>query len=185
MIPWSTCHSRCAATPRRDSRGSIAPRFPITPTHDDDEETTPLGGEEALEDEVTLRFSSPERVVTENKATVARYMEGFRNSDHEQILSCLTDDVVWDIPGAFHIEGKAAFDREIENDAFVGKPAITVTRVLEENDVVVAEGTVRVQRKGGDFMNLVFCDVFVMRGGKIQQLISYLVPLNAGAPSAG
>jgi ketosteroid isomerase-like protein len=123
-----------------------------------------------------------ENTLTANKATVERYMEGFRNSDHELILSCLTDDVVWDIPGAFHIVGKEAFDREIENAAFVGRPAITVTRMTAENNVVVAEGAVRVQRKAGDFLNLVFCDVFVMQRGKIQQLISYLVPIDdAGA----
>ena len=110
-------------------------------------------------------------------------MEGFRNSDHELILSCLTEDVVWDIPGAFHIVGKEAFDREIENEAFVGNPAITVTRMTEENDIVVAEGAVRVQRSSGDFLNLVFCDVFVMQRGKIRQLISYLVPLVAAAPT--
>ena len=111
-------------------------------------------------------------------------MEGFRKSDHELILSCLTDDVVWDIPGAFHVVGKKAFDREIENEAFVGRPAITVSRMTEENDVVVAEGEVRVQRRSGDFVNVVFCDVFVMQRGKIRQLISYLVPVDAATPSA-
>ena len=111
-------------------------------------------------------------------------MEGFRRSDHELILSCLTDDVVWDIPGAFHVVGKKAFDREIENEAFVGRPAITVSRMTEENDVVVAEGEVRVQRRSGDFVNVVFCDVFVMQRGKIRQLISYLVPVDAATPSA-
>lgn len=121
--------------------------------------------------------------MSENKATVERYMEGFRNSDHELILSCLTDDVVWDIPGAFHIVGKDAFDREIENDAFVGKPAITVTRMTEEKDVVIAEGAVRVQRTSGDVATLVFCDVFVMRRGKIRQLISYLVPIDGASSS--
>ena len=132
----------------------------------------------------SMRARFAESTVTENKATVEKYMAGFRNSDHELILSCLTEDVVWDIPGAFHIVGKDAFDREIENDAFVGRPAITVTRMTEENDVVVAEGSVRVQRKGGDFLNLVFCDVFVMQRGKIQQLISYLVPLDGATPPA-
>ena len=122
--------------------------------------------------------------MSDNKSTVETYMEGFRNSDHELILSCLTDDVVWDIPGAFHVVGKKAFDREIENEAFVGRPAITVSRMTEENNVVVAEGEVRVQRKAGDFVHLVFCDVFVMQRGKIRQLISYLVPVDAATPSA-
>src|SRR5687768_3760397 len=43
--------------------------------------------------------------MTPNKSTVDRYMDGFRKSDHAQILSCLTDDVEWEIPGAFHIRG--------------------------------------------------------------------------------
>ena len=60
--------------------------------------------------------------MTKNKATVAKYMDGFRASDHAAILSCLTDDVVWDMPGAFHLVGKDAFDKEIENEAFVGSP---------------------------------------------------------------
>jgi ketosteroid isomerase-like protein len=113
--------------------------------------------------------------MTNNKKTVERYMDGFRRSDHEQILSCLTDDVEWEIPGAFHIHGKEAFDKHIEDDGFVGSPAITVSRLTEEDDVVVAEGSVRTQRRDGVFLNLAFCDVFEMREGKIRRLISYLM----------
>ena len=113
--------------------------------------------------------------MSENKATVEKYMDGFRKGDHELVLSCLTDDVVWEMPGAFHLAGKEAFDKEIENEAFVGHPTIGVTRMTEENDVVVAEGTVRSRRRAGGVLNAVFCDVFVMRGGKIARLISYLM----------
>lgn len=113
--------------------------------------------------------------MTENKRTVNAYMDAFRRSDHGQILSCLTDDVEWEIPGAFHLRGKEAFDKEVGNEAFVGKPDITVTRLTEENNVVVAEGSVRTQRKGGEPLSLRFCDVFVMQAGKIKRLISYLM----------
>jgi ketosteroid isomerase-like protein len=113
--------------------------------------------------------------MTENKRTVEKYMDGFRKSDHGQILSCLTDDIEWEMPGAFHLVGKQAFDQEIENEAFVGSPAITVTRMTEENDVVVAEGSVRTERKTGGFLSAVFCDVFVMQGGKVGRLISYFM----------
>ena len=113
--------------------------------------------------------------MTENKRAVEQYMDGFRNSDHEAILSCLTDDVEWEMPGAFHLIGKEAFDKEIENDAFVGSPTITITRMTEEDDVVVAEGSVRTHRKSGGVLSAVFCDVFVMRRGKIRRLITYFV----------
>ena len=115
------------------------------------------------------------RTMSENKEVVERYMEGFRRSDHAMILSCLTDDVVWDMPGAFHLVGKEAFDREVENPAFTGRPTITISRVIEEHDVVVAEGAVQAQRSDGGMLDAVFCDVFEMNGGKIRRLISYLM----------
>lgn len=118
-----------------------------------------------------------ETAMSANKLTVHRYMEAFGRSDHEGVLACLTEDVEWDIPGAFHVVGKAAFDGEIENEAFVGRPTITVTRLTEENDVVVAEGHVRCARKDGGMLNAVFCDVFEMRNGKIKRLVSYLMEI--------
>ena len=110
-----------------------------------------------------------------NKQTVQEYMEGFNKSDHAQILSCLTDDVEWLMPGVFYLSSKDAFAREIKNDAFVGSPTIKITRMTEENDVVIAEGSVRCARKGGGFLNAVFCDVFAMQDAKIKQLTTYLV----------
>ena len=115
--------------------------------------------------------------MTENKRTVERYMDGFRKSDHGQILSCLTDDVEWEMPGVFYLVGKEAFDKEIENDAFVGSPTITITRMTEENDVVIAEGSVLCQRRDGGVLDAVFCDAFTMQNCKIRRLVTYLAEL--------
>ena len=109
------------------------------------------------------------------KQTVAHYLDGFNRGDHAQILACLTDDVEWDIPGMFQVHGKAAFDKEIENEAFVGRPTITTTRLVEEGDVVVAEGTARAQKKTGGELNVRFCDVFLFRDGRVAKLTSYLM----------
>ena len=84
------------------------------------------------------------------KATVQRYIDGFRASDHEQILSCLTDDIRWTVFGAFRLEGKEAYDAEIENPAFTGSPNIAITRMVEEDDVVMAEMTLEAQRATGE-----------------------------------
>ena len=115
--------------------------------------------------------------MTARTTVVERYLDGFRRSDHRQVLDCLTDDVVWDLPGHAHLEGKEAFDREIENDAFTGSPTVRITRMVEENNVVIAEGTVRAAWKGGGVLEAVFCDAFEMEGGRIKRLISYLVML--------
>jgi ketosteroid isomerase-like protein len=116
--------------------------------------------------------------MTHNKKIVEMYMDGFRGTDRPLILSTLADDVEWEIPGAFHARGKEEFNTHIVDDGFVGAPAISVTRLTEDDNVVVAEGAVRTQRKDGTFLNLAFCDVFEMQAGKIRRLTSYLMETN-------
>ena len=43
-----------------------------------------------------------------NVETVNTYLDGFRKNDHEQIQSCLTDDIEWTVFGVFHLVGKIA-----------------------------------------------------------------------------
>ena len=113
--------------------------------------------------------------MTTNKRAVDKYMDGFRTTDREQILSCLADDVVWEIPGTFSVKGKSAFGSHIVDEGFASHPEITVTRMIEEDDIVVAEGHVRTRRTDGGVISLVFCDVFEMRDGLIRRLTSYLM----------
>ena len=116
--------------------------------------------------------------MTTKKAVVDRYIEGFRTSDHDLILSCLTDEVTWEMPGVFALHGKSAFDDEIENDAFEGSPSITIDRMIEEGDAVVAIGAVRSPMKNGTTLEAVFCDVFTFVGDKIDRLETYQVNLS-------
>ena len=113
--------------------------------------------------------------MSENKKTVGKYIDGFNKSDHGQILSCLTDDIEWELPGVFHLYGKESFDKEINNEAFVGNPTVTITRMVEEYDVVVAEGEVHVKKIDGSILHLNYCDVFLMINAKIRRLVSYLM----------
>lgn len=112
--------------------------------------------------------------MSENKRTVERCLDGFRHADAAQILACLTDDVVWEVPGVFRRVGKQAFRAEIERDASAGRPVIAVARVIEEGDVVMAEGTVQSPCHDGSRLDAAFCDVFSMRGGRIARLVTYL-----------
>lgn len=113
-----------------------------------------------------------------NKKVIETYMDGFRKGDHAQILSCLTANVVWEMPGLFHKVGKEEFDKEIENDAFEGRPTINLIRMVEEGNIVVAEGSVICKIKNGELLNAMFCDVFHFKKGKIKQLTGYLMQNN-------
>lgn len=112
-----------------------------------------------------------------HKQVVERYVDGFNKSDHAQILSCLTNDVRWTVFGAYRISGKQAYDEHIEGPEFTGRPTVTITRMVEENDVVMAEMTVEVMRKTGELMRAATGEVFVMRGGRICERRAYVIEL--------
>jgi ketosteroid isomerase-like protein len=111
------------------------------------------------------------------KDVVEQYFSGFRRSDHEQVLACLTDDVAWDLPGYKHLTGKEAFDQEIENEEFEGSPTLVVDRLVEEGDIVVAIGTGETRHKSGRVHHFAYCDVFTFAGDLIGKVESYLVPI--------
>ena len=107
-------------------------------------------------------------------------MDGFRASDHERVLACLSDDVTWYLAGYKTLQGKKAFDAEIENPDFVGSPTLRVDRVVEEGDTVVLIGTGQgTHRTNGPF-DFAFCDALVVVGDLIDRVESYTRELMAG-----
>jgi uncharacterized protein len=59
-----------------------------------------------------------------NKQVVRKLNKAFEADDVEIILSCLADDIRWDVPGHFTCKGKQEFQSQIHNDAFEGAPTI-------------------------------------------------------------
>ena len=116
-------------------------------------------------------------MTSEHEQTVHRYLDGFRSSDHETILGCLTDDVVWQIHGVRTTRGKAEFDDEMENPAFEGSPVLHVDRTIEAGDVVVVTGVGTGHHRETGRFRFAYNDIFTFRGELIAQVDSYLVPL--------
>jgi ketosteroid isomerase-like protein len=108
---------------------------------------------------------------------VHQYLEGFRRSDHEVVLACLTDDVAWHIHGHRTTHGKAEFDGEIENPAFEGRPELTVERLLEDGDVVVVTGEGRGRHREHGPFRFAYNDLFTFAGDRIARIDSYVVPI--------
>ncbi|NKX51201.1 SnoaL-like domain-containing protein [Arthrobacter deserti] len=122
-----------------------------------------------------MRPKEPRR--SPRKDVVQAYTEGFRRMDHDLFLSCLTVDVVWVLHGDTTLSGKEAFDKEIGNAAFTGKPTLTIDRLVEEGGTVVALGSGAAARRDGGLLNFVFSDVFTFIDHKISRLETYQVNL--------
>jgi ketosteroid isomerase-like protein len=115
--------------------------------------------------------------MTTREQLVHQYLDGFRRSDHEAVLACLTDDVVWHIHGLRTTRGKAEFDDEIENPAFEGSPELTADRTVGAGDVVVVTGTGAGRHRESGPFRFAYSDLFTFRGDLIAQVDSYVVPL--------
>lgn len=111
------------------------------------------------------------------KDLVETYFEGFRRSDHAMVLDLLTDDVVWYLPGHTTVEGKSAFDGEIENPDFDGSPELRIDRLVEEGDVVIAVGEGRGRHREHGPFRFAYNDLFEFDGDRIRRVESYVVPL--------
>jgi uncharacterized protein len=72
--------------------------------------------------------------VTAQKMVVEKYTDGFRKGDLAQILSCLSDDVVWALHGAKTLVGKDAFAAEADSGGGPN-PELTLDRLVEEGEV--------------------------------------------------
>ncbi|WP_147919187.1 nuclear transport factor 2 family protein [Ruania zhangjianzhongii] len=117
-------------------------------------------------------------MASRNRDTVERYLDGFRRTDHAQILSCLTDDITWTVFGAFQLSGKEAYDAAIEGPGFAGNPELEVVRMVEEGDTIMAELHGRVPQQDGSVQRLSMAEVFVLRGGLIAERRAWVLPLH-------
>lgn len=105
-----------------------------------------------------------------NKKLIETYLASRSN-----IPALLTDDAEWvewgdGVPASgVRTRGKAAF---IQN---LGHPKLgsEVERMIEENNVVVAEGIVHVPKQEGGVMTFRFCDIFELENGKVKRLSSF------------
>ncbi len=119
--------------------------------------------------------------MSDRKAVVADYIDGFRRTDHAAILACLTDDVVWMIHGYRTLQGKDAFDGEIENDAAVGSPTLHLDRLIEEDDTVVAVGRGEMTLKDTGRVGFVFTEVFTFAGNRVCRIETFHINVGDAA----
>src|SRR4051812_3593278 len=105
--------------------------------------------------------------LSRNIEIVNAYLDGFRKNDHEQILSCLTDDIEWTVFGAFHLTGKEAYDKAIDGaPELIDPPELEVVRMVEQGDVVMAELTGTAKRAAGGGGGICLGGGFFLRDGK-------------------
>ena len=121
-----------------------------------------------------------------NKKVIETYMASW-TTDRSTALSCLTEDVErveWadGFPDSgVPQRGKAAINQNLGDPETTKKIRTEISRMTEENNVVVAEGTVRVPKKEGGFIALKFCNVFELENGKVKRMDAFTAEIKNSA----
>jgi uncharacterized protein len=128
---------------------------------------------------------SPDPVVmTPNKKVVESFLDALGRMDRSALLSCLAEDVErveWanGFPqSGVPVRGRNAVIQNLDRPADVTLRT-EMARMTEENNVVVAEGTVRVTKKESTPMTIKFLDVFEFESGKVKRLDSFTATVNS------
>jgi ketosteroid isomerase-like protein len=72
---------------------------------------------------------------------------------------------------------RQAYDDAIEGPGFAGPPQLEIVRMVEQDDVVMAELTGSATRDNGEVMRMSMAEVFVIRDGKIAERRAWVIEL--------
>ena len=116
-------------------------------------------------------------MTSRNKDIVRKLNKAFEADDVEAILSCLADDIRWDVAGHFTAIGKEEFRKQVHHEAFVGAPVITIVNEIAEGDCLAVEGRVESRMKSGVLFKAVFHNTYRLENQKVKAMTSYVVPI--------
>jgi uncharacterized protein len=110
-----------------------------------------------------------------NKDVVRKINRCFEKGDHDGIVACLDEEVVWEVPPHFMARGKDEFRSFITSPEAEGPPVIELRNMVAEGNDVAVEGYVENKFKGGGVFKARFHNAYRLRQGKIVKMTSYLV----------
>jgi len=90
------------------------------------------------------------------------------------MLGLFTDDIErWEVGAEKRTHGKAEFEKEVLPGPDVVRLGIRVNRMIEEGNVVVAEGLAHIVKKDGGTTAVQYCDIFEFEGEKVRRITAY------------
>lgn len=110
-----------------------------------------------------------------NKSVLLQANEAIVAGDNEGFLSHCTEDIRWTTVGESTLEGKEAV-RQWMKTAYATPPRFTVDRLIAEDDMVVALGTIMGEGDGGEPTQLAYSDVWRLRDHKLAELNAFVLP---------
>jgi ketosteroid isomerase-like protein len=109
-----------------------------------------------------------------NREIVQKVNEAFSNNDMEAFISYCAEDVKWQM-NTTAITGKSSIREEMAKNPFDLPPVITVKDIIADESGAACTGIVKMQSTKGEVSDAMYCDVYKIENGKINELSSYII----------
>ena len=109
-----------------------------------------------------------------NIILLKKISEEFAKGNMDFVLPYLAEDIQWNIIGNETITGKEQvleISKMLQLETF---PVITIKNTVAEDNHVVVESTGVATTREGQPYNQTYCDVFLFRNDKLQEITTYL-----------
>ena len=110
------------------------------------------------------------------KDVLLKANEAVSKGDNEGFLSHCTESIEWVFEGHTTIRGKESL-RKWMGENYATPPQFHVTRLIEDDEFVVAMGTISLKDKTGVVGEYSYCDVWEFDEGKMAKLNAFVLEL--------
>lgn len=106
--------------------------------------------------------------------------ECFNRQDWAGLVSHYTEDMERYEPGAEPIRGKQEVERSMAPSPDIKSMRSTISRIIEEGNVVVTEGIVQLAKTDGSALAVAFCDLYEFEANKVRRQTAYTALVKPG-----
>ncbi|MAP94363.1 MAG: hypothetical protein CMK07_05370 [Ponticaulis sp.] len=112
------------------------------------------------------------------KRTIRRYIDGYNRLDEQQIRTCLAERVKWTVLGDYQATGsRLAPCSKTPSVSNKSAPRITIRRLTEEGETVVAELLTEVDQTDGSILRLAVSETYIFEDDLIAERRAFVVPV--------
>ena len=108
-----------------------------------------------------------------NEAVLLEANKAVSNGDYEGFLAFCTEDTHWTFVGEKILKGKEAV-RQWMTETYIEPPKLNVSKLIEQDDFLVAIGTIAVKEENGKTVFSSYCDVWRLQDGKLAELNAFV-----------
>lgn len=117
--------------------------------------------------------------MNDTRKFLREFNEYWVREDTRAIVDTVTDDIRFGMAGGPLVNGKAEFEAFLKKEMSGGATDmdLEIANIIVDGDRAAVDGEISMTDKDGQRKMYAFCDIYRLQGGKVAELIAYVVEI--------